>query len=614
MRWQTIIFQSREAIVNSISTLIENRNKGLVENVIRPRATTLVLRLVAHFGTNCVSVPANCRSTMPSFCALVFDNTKEGVVHAYCKFIAEYVRSLLEEHKGLTEKNIPWLPLSLQDWVKDSQDQTKKSLGLMPQLTLAKCGINESENQSMCVSKLLVFILEHPRHESPTFLKTSVERHSQQILQTQQQEKERKRKQKIQEKKPDSGTNPSYIDIEAKGDHSDSEVSQGGNISPLLDESEEEDDKASRIIKPCENPASPLVNDSQPVANCCAGAPASDETPTNRVLLYSAQKPKHGLTPQSNDMLQLGSEGNLGPNMHKFLTEQLSLNHGALPNALVNMVETSVQYMAKQRFKNCDNSLLESFNTPCLQTKRRKLNAELVGNVYVALAQVLTLHAQDLDEHHHTPAAIDWEATTGYDGDRNVIQGPRKAYHPTELQIIGKELLGGGLAAPSHKGHTPEAESVSPHAQASAGAKDATPVSSKASLVPSPAPALEATPPAKPCTGSSSSKKKWKVVAQAAKPVAKALTDDTASPSRQKEVKQSNQASSPHHPVQSSPTDPRSRVQNVEECPRRISPDTSQGVSSTATVVSTPSPASARKTLTPTGSKQFIKPSHGGGN
>ena len=428
-RWQEIIFESREAIVKLISTQIKKGNKGLVENVIRPRATTLVLRLVAHFGTHCVSVPDHCRTEMPSFCSLVFDNSNVGVVHAYCKVITEYVCFLLEEQKGPTKESTLWLPRSLMVWVNDATDKTKNSVRLMPTITLAKPSINQSEDQSMCVSELLVSILENP-DDSLSSIKQSIEDHCHQFLQLQQQNEEEKK----QKKQGKGSLAQQFFDSQAhEGSTSKTENTDDISVGSV--------EAPSRVL------------DSEG-----ANALPAALSPVNKQLKYEVNEVKGSLSPESkggmgqhcpaatgrapsmHDGLQLGSAAQLSPSMHTFLMRQLSLNHGALPNALVNVVETGVQFMAEQRFGNDDPSLLRSFNEPERQAKRRKINVEHMGHIYVLIEKLMTLHAEELDRQFQSEERIDWKNATG--DIINVVVEPRSVYSPSELICIGNQLLG----------------------------------------------------------------------------------------------------------------------------------------------------------------------------
>jgi hypothetical protein len=111
-------------------------NKGLFENLIRPHATTLVLTLVAHFGTQSVVVPHAVVGQMPSSRLLVLDNTKDGVICACCKFIVSHVCFLFGEHElsAEDEDRPSWCPRLLQGWLINATAKTRE---LMPQITLA---------------------------------------------------------------------------------------------------------------------------------------------------------------------------------------------------------------------------------------------------------------------------------------------------------------------------------------------------------------------------------------------------------------------------------------------------------------------------------------------
>jgi len=424
-RWQENIFESREVIVSLISNQIKKGNKGLPENVIRPRATTLVLRLVARFGTHGVLVPENCRTNMPSFCSLVFDETKVGVVHAYCKVITQYVCFLLEEQEQPTEENPLWLPRSLLVWVNDATDKSKNPLVLMPTITLAKASINQFEDKSMCVSELLVSILENP-DDSLSSLKQSIEDHCHQHLQLQQHNKEEKK-----QKKPGKGplaARSKYID------------DQAGILTPKTEHSS--DDSQSVV-------SGQDLNGGIPWAHSDLDIPSSI---TNRKLDYDeSPELKKGINqdgsaatagaPTMQNRLQAQSEPQLSPPVHKFLMAQLSLNHGALPNALVDVVETGVNFMAQQRFANYD-SILRSYNEPAGQAKRRKLNVEYMGHMYHLIEKLMTLHAQDLERLFFDSAEdnLDWSKATG--GILNLVEKPRLVRGVQDFICIGNEMLG----------------------------------------------------------------------------------------------------------------------------------------------------------------------------
>jgi hypothetical protein len=427
--WQETIFESREAIVKLVSNQIKKTNKGLVENVIRPRATTLVLRLVAHFGIHCISCPDNCRAEMPSFCSLVFDDQKVGVIHACCKVITEHVCFLLEEQNRPTNESPLWLPRSLLVWVNDSTDKTKNSVGsvgLMPTITLAKPGIDQSESQSVCVSELLVSALENP--DSFPSLHKSIEDHCNQILQHEQEKQEAKKQKK--QKKQVEGLARDLIDDEAKpraeldesdDDESGQSLSQGQSSAPVPG-------SQAPNLSNVSSPVNKGLKDDERIHQ------DSDRGMDQNCALTTAPAPLH------QDGLLLGSVPQLSPSVHTFLKAQLSLNHGALPNALVNVVETGVQFMAQQRFGNYDPSLLINFNEPDKQAKRRKLNEEHMGHLCVLIEKWMTLHAKELDLQFRSENATDWKNATGE--IINVVVKPRLACNPSELQCIGNELLG----------------------------------------------------------------------------------------------------------------------------------------------------------------------------
>jgi hypothetical protein len=452
-RWQEIIFQSRETIVTLISKQFK-QNKGLVANVIRPRAITLVLRLVAHFGTHCALVPDNCRAEMPGFCSLVFDNAN-GVVHAYCMVIVEYVCSFLVEQKRPTEE---WHPRSLQVWVNDAKTQ-KKSFGLMPTITLSKPGNNQFEDQPMCVSELLVSILDNP-DDSLCSLKKSIEEHCQQILQLQELKKEEKQKQKQDQK--EQGKRPlvaSLVEQEAACMESSHEITQENNL--LISKSPSQFGSASPPKSPnsaCRTPVTELlsaghnrqlnftggdntVGDNDAIAQL---APTMHKSACHTPVTELSAGPIRQLnfTVGDDTVGDNDAVAQLAPTMHTFLMDQLSLNDGAVPNALVNVVESCVHFMAKERYKHLDPSpLLESsLNDPTIQVKRRKLNVEHMGNVYAALAELVTLHAQEL-ETHYPASQLDWSKSAG-GTPVNVVVKPRQQYDSATLQCIGNTMLG----------------------------------------------------------------------------------------------------------------------------------------------------------------------------
>jgi hypothetical protein len=428
-RWQTIVFQ---AIVKAISTLVKKKgNKGFVENLIRPRATTLVLKLVALLGTQECTIPKNCKAEMPNFCSLVFENGKDAVVSAYCKVISEYVCSLLEEQKDTTEERQSWFPGSLRGWVDDDAEKTQVSLRLMPTITLTSPGINQTEDQPMCVSELLVSILENS-DEHLRSLKKSVEGYCFQSFNKQQEAKEEK-KQKRETKKQGKVAAAGLIDNEAAG----SSASQDQSSSPPGRPSFNDGVGSNNDHKDDKNGTRDGTDLRSPPDIVCA-----INTSAPYEMAFDQTRLQYGAARQeSHDGLNRGFAPQLTPLNQEFLLNQLSLNHGAVPNALVNMVENGVQFMAKKRFDTYDPSLLASFNDPSSQTKRRKLNEVHMGKIYVALTELMTSHAQALEEHFKSQVAQDWSHIALDPEAGNIIEKARKAHSPTALRSIGKRML-----------------------------------------------------------------------------------------------------------------------------------------------------------------------------
>jgi hypothetical protein len=433
--WQEWVYRPRETLVKSIADatlqhIQENKkwNRGYIESLIRPRITTLVLSLVAHFGTKNMAVKdeERCRLAMPNFCRLVFDNKRDGFIQAYCHIISVYVCSLLtnvEPHEGyaIAVSNNPpppaWLPQSLQSWVNDAKNVTQTTLRLMPLITLAPSGINVSTTKATSLSDLLVTVLEKP--DPGCQLQKSLEEHcsrqcmvEEEVEQNREREKREKKQNKEKEKeerqKQDSSISGVSDDSGQQGsagndqcsDQSEKEVGAGGN-----------------------------VNSESPADSAMVGRTKHKVTPgtssTTDVL-----KNQHELNNRPNTKSKMA----LHPENREALQDEFARKNAMIPVALVRMMNNNVQRMAQRRFKDVQDK--RSFYSDVQGVdSRRQINEEMIGEIFTLLTKYAERHARELPA--ETGAA--W---SHIGGNNNLEERAEKVVStPSSNQTLGRVIL-----------------------------------------------------------------------------------------------------------------------------------------------------------------------------
>jgi hypothetical protein len=451
--WQECIYEPRETMVKSIADATlqpfqqgRKWNRGYIESLIRPRITTLILSLVAHFGTQKMSVEDEdrCRSTMPNFCMLVFGKPGRGFIQACCRIISVYVCSLLTnvdriEGSPVEESNTPpppaWLPQSLQCWVNDAKDMAQKTLRLMPLITLATSALNVSTTKATSLSDLLVSMLEKP--DRTCQLQQTLEEHCSRRLvmeEADKQTKERERREKKQQQKQKGETeaqdrSDSAVlkkDYETPEANDDGELTSIGGGSDDFDSDDASDDKTHNTVtnnKVVVTPASGGQEDVLQAKNMTPGGALQrlhEETGRRR-----RSKVQHlSLHPENRQNLWNAFGG----------------SNAALPNSIVRVMRTSVHQMAVRHFI-VPGGMEKFLNDEIGRNARVKIDQEMIGEIFTVCTKFAERHAKMFLEE----SGPEWSHVAGKD---NLLESEEATVATASSnQDIGSGLLGGGAEA-----------------------------------------------------------------------------------------------------------------------------------------------------------------------
>lgn len=426
--WQAWIYEPREILVQTVAnatwvSLPEGNkrwNRGYIEGLIRPRIATLVLSLVAHFGTEKVSEESveNCRSSMPYFCAIIFNTKGQGVIQAYCNIISGYVCSLLEgiEPHPVRDNRLPplWLPKSLQDWVNDAKDVTQKTLRLMPMITLVTSGHNMTNIKSVTLSDLLVAILENPDPSCP--VQTSLEEHCSgrcKVAEEERQMKKQKKEKKAEEKQQQQQPIVEKVDTPNEPDSED-ECGGTAEETPTLKENMGNVDYGNRGEESAAwgNEITPATNE------------AKDNGKTTLKDLCERRRPQKG-----QPLMALHADN------RQSIWNDFAHNKAILPRKLVEVLSNSVQHMAKRHYVL--EADLATFNSDVEgHAARKRINDEMIGEIYTVITKYAERHARDF------PAVVNgtnWTTVTG--GGNFLVRTEDDVSAPDSMESVGRKIL-----------------------------------------------------------------------------------------------------------------------------------------------------------------------------